>query len=680
VLLHLDGVEQRARRLELSTAVAEAKARFATRVRSLTLALASCAVLLCVLLAWFEIGRRERRHEESAVVRRVAGQVSQLVEEARRSPREAVPRWDEAHRLVQSAVESVLDRRLDDPVRREIGELATSVAAERASAYREREVTEQLDAIRDHHAADIAGATLRAEYRAVFAHFGLSLEPGDLEADVARIRRSSIAERLGIALDQYCLQLSRAPRDEAAQRPHLRALAARADPDPLRLKLRAAIAAADAEALIEAIGQADLERAQASTFDLAASHLEALGRPAEAIALYRRGRRLHPSDFVLNHELARMLRSRPDGDPLEALSLMAATVAIHPSSPHTWTDYAVIAFHCGLPAVGEDALDRALELDPEYSRALAWRGKRMSKGGDRHAALSLLIRAVRSQPGNVPAWNSLGALLSWEGFVTDAAFCLRRAARLAPTDSVIRSNLGLGRLKLRDGAGALAHFEEATRLGGPSATLLCSTGYALLLEGRFEAAADAMERGHDLSVGDATWNYPSADWLARIRSAVAIARAPRSERPDGLADQAWVALLGGDPDRAVDLYRRADESDPAALWADAWTGADHPWQDVHLTWAIEACLEAGGGAGAEENEGEPQARRLALRWLGALLDEVEAGPNGRWARASTRRDLLHRLDHLVGTGPADPGLAAARARIASLLEVLSAEFPIRLPG
>ncbi len=579
VRAHLDDVERRTRELELSATLAEDRARSATRVRTLTIGLAGCAVALIAFLAWFELGRRARIATAEAGFRRSLARANELLDEAR-ADQDDVTTWDEALEVVRTARNLARHAEVDADLREELAQLEATAIAERERATEDRRMLADLDALRDHCASDLHDASLPARYRRAFADYGLALDGDGLVADLDRIRASSITSRLTTALDDWTLLLSRTGPATGPVALHLMQLSQAADADPLRHALRAAFTADD-DALLELIEGPELDGAPPPTLSLASRQLAIRGHVDAAIGLCRRARRRFPDDFALTHDLTTLLMKQPVIDWQEVLLLSAAMVAILPRNPHTWTDHAVAAIRAGRPGLGDDALDRALELDPDYARALIWKGRRLSSDGDRLDGARLLVRGLERQPHDYTGWNALGAILSWEGLNSSARRCLDEALAHSPDNPVIWSNIGLAELKARDGRAALAAFERAASHGADGPTQLCSTGFAQLLAGDFDAAAESFDRGHELSVAIATWSYPSAEWAARARRAAEIAGETADGRethaaPDGvgadvLADSAWVAVLSGDAVHAVTAYRAAFRADPRTRGPDTIT-------------------------------------------------------------------------------------------------------------
>lgn len=110
------------------------------------------------------------------------------------------------------------------------------------------------------------------------------------------------------------------------------------------------------------------------------------------------------------------------------------------------------------------AFERALELDPGYSRPLSNLALVAAEGGALAEAEELLRRAVAAGPENAVAWANLGSVLLRRDRPREAVAAYERAVAVSPGAAGLWRGLGRARHRAGDAAGALAAVREALRL------------------------------------------------------------------------------------------------------------------------------------------------------------------------------------------------------------------------
>jgi len=110
-------------------------------------------------------------------------------------------------------------------------------------------------------------------------------------------------------------------------------------------------------------------------------------------------------------------------------------------------------------------------------------------------------RAAQAAASRLPALFGLGTLELQRGQPQAAAEQLRKAARLAPADAGVHTNLGHALLQAGDPA-AVAAFRRASDLAGADAGSWFNLGYALQANGRQYEAVTAYQRAADLAPED----------------------------------------------------------------------------------------------------------------------------------------------------------------------------------
>ena len=227
---------------------------------------------------------------------------------------------------------------------------------------------------------------------------------------------SPVAVELAGALDQWIFIRRRAippappgrnsPEDDGVRQ--LLAVAKAADPDPWRNRLRDALgrrskqAPATRDTLRQLAAEADPENLPEASVTRLAFALSSVEDVETAVSLLARAERVHPDDFWLNADLARlMIRT---GRLEEAIRYYSVAVAIRPRS--------------GIARNGlADALHRIGRLDD---------------------AAATLRRAVQLRPDDVWVHVGLGSVLLELGSPEDAQAQFREAESIRPGDAWIR--------------------------------------------------------------------------------------------------------------------------------------------------------------------------------------------------------------------------------------------------
>jgi tetratricopeptide (TPR) repeat protein len=502
------------------------------------------------------------------------------------------------------------------------GQLADLLAELEADA-RDPEVVRRLDDIRV--LQDLPERKNSAEvdeaFEAAFRDSGIDVASLEPDEAARRLNRRAVRAALVTAVDYWGQQCLADPRLDARGR-HLLAVAAAADPDPWRNRLRAALAKKDADAL------GGLAR-EAMTAELPTPTLVTLGavvsgqtaktaggafvtlprageaRPvhphqAAGVAVLREAARRSPGDFWANHLLAVALTRT--GRPAESVPYFAAAVALRPDVP------VVRQF-----------------LASAYQRS-----------GDFPAALRVDRDAVAAHPRNALTHLALANSLFLQGEADESADRFRGVLRIDPTsDRALRM---LPRTLLAVGAAGEAR-EWAERLLATGAKDWVAVGLyadALGHGGRFEDAVAALRRAAQES------RVPSL--AVKLRSAEAdAARAGRFPQLDAgtyaprNTAEAWECVrvcYYGNHDRAAVRLAEQTLREPGAA-------AKYPLYHAYAA----ARLGRADGIGADD---QARFRRLALAWLRSEMTRQQADAKSddpsRWlaARRTVRQWQQHR--------------------------------------
>jgi serine/threonine protein kinase/tetratricopeptide (TPR) repeat protein len=454
-------------------------------------------------------------------------------------------------------------------------------------------------------------------YREAFRGYGLDVEALEPEEAARRVRASAVRGWLAAGLDDWVfLRWNR--RFPGWER--LLDVARRADPDPWRDRLRDAFQRQDPKAL-EALARDPNATAQPTdSLLLLVWGLCRDGGGAQAAGVLRPAQRQHPDDFLINYMLAySLLAQKKSALTGEAAGFLRAALVARPDSPAVHVKLGLALLDQGQPAEGEAEFRAALRLQPEsalaqydLALALSQQGRHPEAAATIRAAarrrpdsplahynLGIVLRqegkvaeaeaeyrqATRLEPSFAPAHNNLAALLSDERHdYAGAAAEFGEAARLDPTNPVIRLNHGNLLRVLGRTAEAEAEFREAVRLQPDSAEVRASLGQALRLQGKLPEAEAALSEAARQRPNSARIHSALGATYARLgqwgKAAAAFQRAVELSPNDRMewCAAAALRLRGGDVAgyrqacrELVKRFGRTDDPEAAAFIARACT-------------------------------------------------------------------------------------------------------------
>lgn len=236
------------------------------------------------------------------------------------------------------------------------------------------------------------------------------------------------------------------------------------------------------------------------------------------------------------------------GDYTEATTLFEAYAERKPEN--VWGHYmhGISAWKAGDRGIAEQALQRAVELDPDNVKALVNLGRVLLEDGRAEEAKPHLEVAVDIAPDSDDVWRVLGNVQAAMGETDLAVESYRVALGLNAEDSWTMNNLGLVMIRMGQYEEALGPLARAVELKPGSPVFQNNLGVALERSGYLVAAAEAYR-----SAIAADGSYHKAGTSL--------------ERVEPLADQSR-------PDTA-DLTAMAQAfADELSLWADSTAVAE----------------------------------------------------------------------------------------------------------
>jgi eukaryotic-like serine/threonine-protein kinase len=329
----------------------------------------------------------------------------------------------------------------------------------------------------------------------------------DLEALEAReaghlIGARSVPQELAAALDDW----SRVRRQSGRLGwQHLTEVAAFADPDPWRTKLRAAWSRRDRKALVELAASDEVDGLPPPSVICLATSLDEVGEVEHATEVMRRGQRKHPNDFWSNFALAHCLGRLKPPRWAEAGRFLTAAAALRPESPGIFFSLAGNLWANGEPEEAASAYREAIRLHPDYPPALFNLGQ-LQRDKDPDEAIDCYEKLLRAWPESIWGWGCLGAALERKYQSVEAAVAAcREATRHDENEASASLRLAAalshkGRRCLQDNSlpAAVAAFEEAITLVPAYPWSHYDLGTALYRQGKVSEAVASCEKALDL--------------------------------------------------------------------------------------------------------------------------------------------------------------------------------------
>ena len=239
-----------------------------------------------------------------------------------------------------------------------------------------------------------------------------------------------------------------------------------ARPDNWRARSALALALFEQRRLAEGIEQVSiaiqLNPTESKLFNNLANALAAAGRSTEAIAAGQRAVALDPDYAEARNSLADALLKA--GRLPEAVEQFQEALRRKTSSAEIHCNLADALRQVGrLPEAVEHA-EAALRLKPEFAEAHGNLGLALAEQGKLTEALGHYEAALRLRPSYLEVRNNLGVALLNAGRLAEARDVLAEALRQKPDYAEAHNSLGIVLAKLGNGAEAGAAFEAALRI------------------------------------------------------------------------------------------------------------------------------------------------------------------------------------------------------------------------
>jgi tetratricopeptide (TPR) repeat protein len=417
--------------------------------------------------------------------------------------------------------------------------------------------------------ASFATSGADSEYARAFRKYDIDIKRLGPDEVVERVRASAIRVELAVALDNWAGARKAADKRLGSDWKGLLALARRADPDPLRNRLRRALERKDTKALAELAREENTHTLPPTSLVLLAQQLRRAGQDRQAIDLLRQVRRYYPRDFWINHELALSLEDTKPTQLDEVIRYYTAAVTLRPQSPgaHLNLGHALVR----KPALDEAIAEyrTALRLAPHFVLAHNNLGLVLIHKGKVDEAIAHIRTAIELAPRFASAHNNLGLALDKKGKLEKAIASYRKAIELEPLLPQAHLNLGNALCDKRQWGAALASYRRAVQLKPDYARAYNGLGQAHQQKGKLDEAVASYCKAIELDPHFFPAHCNLGNALRRqkkLDEAIASYRQAIKTRPDDAGAYNGLGILflldKGQPDEAVSWFQKAVEREP----------------------------------------------------------------------------------------------------------------------
>jgi eukaryotic-like serine/threonine-protein kinase len=309
-----------------------------------------------------------------------------------------------------------------------------------------------------------------------------------------------------------------------------------------------------------------------------------------ASAATERARKLLPDSPDVNVTVGELALRR--GKPAEAVATYRRALAAQPSNFDALLGLARAYDATGDTGGAEQTYRRAIDLQPAYFGGYSKLAGFYFNHGRFGPAADMFRKVTQLTPDNARAFANLGACEFALGRFADALAAFQKSVALEPTD-LAYSNIGTQQYYLGRYRESAAAFEKAASLVPSHYETWANLGDALrLIPGREAAAADA------------------------YRKAIGLTRAELATNPDDAAVHSYLALClakTGSPAEAREHVRRSLESEPerAQLLFNAAVVANRAGRSEEAVRYVGRAVRAGFSPAIARNE--PELANLRTR-------------------------------------------------------------------
>ncbi len=406
---YLTTVEERAKKAEVDAAEARIRAAEERRARRLTVALAGSVALAITVgsvgLWWVNREREARTRQMHAAVETAQGESLKLGQAGNHAEALAAARRALALAEAGGADEGTLERAREFVATSEASELAAR--REQELLEKDHELREALVELRIEQIATIGNRQAEVEldqrFANAFRQYGVDLEGSDIVPALERIRERDIAREVALALDDWSRVRRRVhgPRSEKTE--NLYVLAMDLDPDPARMRMRAAISEGDLPTMLDLGAPQNLAKLDPGSIFVLSAALWDSGAPQRPAVyrIYDQAVQLHPGDYVLQSIGGTIYQ---DVGRFEAsMACRTAALALRPDNPTARLRNSDALFFLGRLTEAEGSYRALIAQFPEHGEAWYSFGLCQLQLGEYDEGLRCFERALALQDN--PDWH-----------------------------------------------------------------------------------------------------------------------------------------------------------------------------------------------------------------------------------------------------------------------------------
>ncbi|MBI5363873.1 MAG: serine/threonine protein kinase [Planctomycetes bacterium] len=406
---YLSSVETRAQEARLEAEKERIKAAEAQRARRLTLALAATAAAALLLGGggWFYVSneRAKRLEQTRTVVEAAYGESIELAQA--KKPAEALAAARKALALAESggADAALLERTRHFVEKAEAD--ASAAERERALLEQDERLRSRLIDLRLEQVATLGNekreAALDAAFTQAFRDYGVDLEGEDVVPAMKRLRERAFAEEVALTLDDWARLRRKVHGVKSEKAENLYLLAMDLDPEPLRMRMREAIAKNDRAVMLDLTSPANLPKlGPGSIFVLCAALWSgAKEEQQDVFRVFEQALHLYPADYGLQALAGSFYR---DGFRFaSALACRTTALGLRPNDVATRVKVADSQYSLGVLTEVQATLRQCFAVDLTNAEGNDILGLTQLLLGDYAEALASLSRApgIRDDPGTL---------------------------------------------------------------------------------------------------------------------------------------------------------------------------------------------------------------------------------------------------------------------------------------
>jgi tetratricopeptide (TPR) repeat protein len=300
------------------------------------------------------------------------------------------------------------------------------------------------------------------------------------------------------------------------------------------------------------------------------------------------------------------------------------------------------------------ALERAVRLDPKFTRAWLWLGDVYRDQGSEKASLAAYRSAIQNDPTELLSYKILAFNQFFHGHFDESLAAWKELVALAPEDADSQEGLGILLVTLQREREAVAPLEAALRIDPSRKDLQTALGIAYIKAGQTDRGRDAMKTG--LADGASAYALNAAGYAladAGKELPLALEYATRAVRLQEEAcakvnlsevkfgDVTGVMSLGSYWDTLGWAHAKLGHLDRAQRYLEAaWTLTQSGTMADHLAWVYERQKKP---ADAKRLRTLGAAAKGITDVYGRPVSKGKTGASGAGAWSAAEREELTRL-------------------------------------